>query len=47
MSLDAPARNAMLERYRTGPVLLRKAWLEVPAAQIRQNLDAWEAKDGR
>lgn len=47
MSLDAPARNALLDRYRTGPALLRPAWLEVPAAQVRRNLDAWEVGHGR
>ncbi len=42
MSLDAPARNALLERYRTGPALLRQAWLEVPAAAR-----SWRPGEGR
>lgn len=42
MSLDAPARNALLERYRTGPALLRQAWLELPVAAR-----SWRPAEGR
>ncbi len=47
MSLDAPARNALLDRYRTGPALLRQAWLEVPAeARIwRPGEGRWSAQE--
>jgi len=31
MPLEAAARSALLDRYRTGPALLRQAWLELPA----------------
>lgn len=42
MALAAPARNALLERYRQGPVQLRQAWAEVPP-EVR----TWRPGEGR
>ena len=42
MPLEAAARNALLDRYRAGPALLRRAWLDVPAAAR-----TWRPGDGR
>lgn len=42
MPLEAAARGALLDRYRTGPALLKKAWLDVPA-EVR----TWRPAEGR
>jgi len=43
--MDAATRKAWLERYRSGPVLLRQAWAEVPreARTWRPEATAWSA----
>lgn len=42
MSPDAAVRTALLDRYRMGPALLRRAWLEIPA-----EARAWRPAEGR
>ena len=42
MSMDADARKPFLERYRTGPILLRQAWGKVP-----QEARAWRPGEGK
>ena len=42
MSMDADARKPFLERYRTGPVLLRQAWEKVPL-----EARAWRPGEGK
>lgn len=42
MPLEAAARRALLDRYRTGPALLRRAWLELPA-----ETRSWRPAEGR
>jgi hypothetical protein len=42
MSFDAAARQGFLDRYRTGPALLRRAWEEVPA-----EARTWRPGEGR
>ena len=42
MFLDAAARSALLDRYRTGPSLLRQAWRDVPAGAR-----TWRPGEGR
>ncbi len=45
MSMDAATRSSWLERYRTGPSLLRGAWDEAPAEMRawRPAAGAWSA----
>ena len=42
MALDAAARKPFLDRYRTGPDLLKQAWEEVPV-----EARAWRPGEGR
>jgi hypothetical protein len=39
MPLETATRTALLDRYRTGPALLRRAWLDVP-------VEAWTWRPG-
>ena len=45
MSMDAATRSSWLERYRTGPSLLRRAWDEAPTEMRlwRPAVGAWSA----
>lgn len=42
MPLEAAARDTLLDRYRTGPALLKQAWLDVPP-----EARAWRPGEGR
>ena len=41
MSMDAATRTSWLERYRSGPSLLRRAWDETPA-----EMRSWRPAEG-